>query len=1109
MTRIKTNIPAMTAQKTMARANASLNRTMVRLSTGLRINEGRDDPAGLIAANLIQSDVSATTQAIANTERGNLAIQTADSYLSKVTERLNDMRRLINEAANSVAMSDEQIQADQLVMDASIAAIERIAKTASFQGSKLFDGSMGYSLDDDTSGNFTNLTDINIQSARLDPYYGREIHVAVTDAAEQAEILFNAAPAPLRNIGGEAFTPIETIEWASEIAFDVGDPLQTQFPVEMKFSEPFESHDPEPLYTVEWAYADATGNIDLHAYGFNQAYGGALTGHVSPGEFEIFIEEDDRIVYDTDPTGYGAKILTPNFTPQLDRKIVIAYNNRGENVPVDFDTLLQRLQSEINDKIDDGLLEEGTVVEYLKGSAQDYMIPGSFLPAVDATLFGSAAATPAAAAGTPQPFVYDATGNVTSGSFVLGLGGDEVTYSIGGDINIAGASPGSIQVNFVSDPTLTAGEYEVTDTGSAGDIYNVTVGYNNATACEINTQELASRLQDAIQISGGTANSITLTPSRNITYESQSNVAAATSTNIYPFLPVSSYGGENRLSADPYITGGGTANIGLGHAVKFDGQVFSTGNDANGDIVFRKVTGDEFEVELQVVSPDSGYEEGVEAYNNRFTVTLFSNTLSDNDTVRGISEEVQRVIANSSYKETLYCTWENLTGDYLVPMRGTTGLETTIPNKTVSDKSQIDYLTVSAIGKSEHANNIAVALTFGTEDRVGYDAVINKLTVTLSDSPDWDRRSDPTTGDPGGLTAQLRSLGEINGVDFSAGTFQYLSDTFTDMTLPAPTPPTRLQPPDGEHLGITNRRNYETEGSTGISGGFTLRESVSFEVRGEFGMEVVSLGKGATRKEIVDAFNTISESTGVTAEIEDTDQNGDGNTDFYRIKLQALSYGSDKDITINVLQDKGYFDLNLDKHFDAGKDATGTINGIQAVAQGNLLISSTNTLQAEIRVEAGTAEASSFFIRPGGGALFQLGPEVISSQQKNLSMGSLSSGVLGNAEVGYLYELKTGGSADLRSNTERAARIIKTAIAQVSQLSGRLGAFQAMEIETNIWSLTDNVVNMKDSESIYRDADYAYESSQLAKDQVLTQANTSVLSMANQQSQQVLALIRQ
>ena len=50
MTRINTNVSSLNAQKTLAKSNAQLQQALTRLSTGLRINTGKDDPAGLIAS---------------------------------------------------------------------------------------------------------------------------------------------------------------------------------------------------------------------------------------------------------------------------------------------------------------------------------------------------------------------------------------------------------------------------------------------------------------------------------------------------------------------------------------------------------------------------------------------------------------------------------------------------------------------------------------------------------------------------------------------------------------------------------------------------------------------------------------------------------------------------------------------------------------------------------------------------------------------------------------------------------------------------------------------------------------------------------------------------
>ena len=57
MTRINTNVSSLIAQKDLARSNADLQSALTRLSTGLRINVGKDDPAGLIASEALRSEI--------------------------------------------------------------------------------------------------------------------------------------------------------------------------------------------------------------------------------------------------------------------------------------------------------------------------------------------------------------------------------------------------------------------------------------------------------------------------------------------------------------------------------------------------------------------------------------------------------------------------------------------------------------------------------------------------------------------------------------------------------------------------------------------------------------------------------------------------------------------------------------------------------------------------------------------------------------------------------------------------------------------------------------------------------------------------------------------
>src|SRR6185436_11602476 len=144
MTRINTNVSSLVAQKTLARSNSQLQEALTRLSTGLRINAGKDDPAGLIASQVLRSDIVSVQRAITNSERANQLIATADSALGQVSSLLNDIRGLVSEAANTGALSDEQISANQLQVDSSLEAIDRIAQTTSFQGRRLLDGNLDF-----------------------------------------------------------------------------------------------------------------------------------------------------------------------------------------------------------------------------------------------------------------------------------------------------------------------------------------------------------------------------------------------------------------------------------------------------------------------------------------------------------------------------------------------------------------------------------------------------------------------------------------------------------------------------------------------------------------------------------------------------------------------------------------------------------------------------------------------------------------------------------------------------------------------------------------------------------------------------------------------------
>jgi flagellin len=188
MTRINTNVSSLNAQKTLARSNVQLQEALTRLSTGLRINKGKDDPAGLIASEVLRSDIISTQRAITNSERANQLIATADSALGQVSALLNDIRGLVSEAANEGALSTDQVAANQLQIDSSLEAIDRIAQITSFQGKRLLDGS----LDFITAGvDVTQIQDLKIDQANFGTQNTIGVTVQVVQQASRGSLNFN------------------------------------------------------------------------------------------------------------------------------------------------------------------------------------------------------------------------------------------------------------------------------------------------------------------------------------------------------------------------------------------------------------------------------------------------------------------------------------------------------------------------------------------------------------------------------------------------------------------------------------------------------------------------------------------------------------------------------------------------------------------------------------------------------------------------------------------------------------------------------------------------------------------------------------------------------
>jgi flagellin len=292
-----------------------------------------------------------------------------------------------------------------------------------------------------------------------------------------------------------------------------------------------------------------------------------------------------------------------------------------------------------------------------------------------------------------------------------------------------------------------------------------------------------------------------------------------------------------------------------------------------------------------------------------------------------------------------------------------------------------------------------------------------------------------------------------------------------------------------------NLTTVTTNDTAGNPGG--LSDDVVFELAGLTGSEVFNFQTGTSLDSLVTGINLYTDATGVEA-------SGSGTT----LTLRSSAYGSKAFVDLKILSegDGGDFTAAYGQGArDAGTDAIARINGVLATADGNDLSINTPSLDLSLQLTAAFTGDINFNIS-GGGAKFQIGPDVVSNQQSRIGIGSLNTARLGGS-TGKLYQLQTGGSADLTTDPNTATLIVDEAINKVTTLRGRLGAYQRTTLETNIATLTDTLSNLSEAESAIRDADFAAESAKLTRAQILTQSTTSVLAIANSNPQNVLALL--
>ncbi len=137
---INTNVVSINAQRNLGLSGGSLAQSMQRLSSGLRVNSAKDDAAGLAIAERMNTQVKGLAVASRNANDGISLAQTAEGALGKVGDMLQRMRELSVQSGNATNSKSDR-EALQAELKQLREEVDRVAKTTSFNGKKLLDGS--------------------------------------------------------------------------------------------------------------------------------------------------------------------------------------------------------------------------------------------------------------------------------------------------------------------------------------------------------------------------------------------------------------------------------------------------------------------------------------------------------------------------------------------------------------------------------------------------------------------------------------------------------------------------------------------------------------------------------------------------------------------------------------------------------------------------------------------------------------------------------------------------------------------------------------------------------------------------------------------------------
>jgi flagellin len=424
----------------------------------------------------------------------------------------------------------------------------------------------------------------------------------------------------------------------------------------------------------------------------------------------------------------------------------------------------------------------------------------------------------------------------------------------------------------------------------------------------------------------------------------------------------------------------------------------------------------------------------------------------------------------------------------------------------IGNATRADQVVNVAEGGLQEVNNLLVEL----QGLVGQSANSAGLTEEEKSANQLQIDSILQTIDRIANSTSFQGTKLLNG-NFDYTTSAINSTLLTDVRINS----AKLATTSGAYMTVTvDVLTSAQTASVFLSTGATLDGSggsYTIEVTGAKGTQQFTFASGTAQADIITAINQFKDVTGVSATQDATQTNhvsmmsvGYGEAEFVRVKR------TDGSLSNAILDETGA--NGSDDHKDFGRDAVMVINGMEATATGLTARVAQDGLDVTISIGGtsalNTTNGTSNFHVTGGGATFSLAPEVNLAGKVGIGIQAITTGNLGDSTNGFLSALKSGKTANVvNGDVDTAQKVVDSAIKQITGLRGRLGAFQSNVVGATVRSLGVTFENTSAAESQVRETDFAAETSNLTRSQILVQSATSVLSIANSQPQNVLSLL--